>query len=58
MPPFEASIAALHLDLTDKANSLIKESIKRMPEDHILIAVHAIYLLIAGNFPKAICSVL
>jgi tetratricopeptide (TPR) repeat protein len=53
LPPFEASIAALHLDLIDKAISLIKESIKRMPEDHAFVAVHAMYLLIAGAITDA-----
>ena len=51
--PFEASIVAIHLDLTDKAISLVKEAIKRNPDEASLLAVYAMYLLIAGCFTDA-----
>lgn len=51
--PLEASIAAIHLGLTDKAISLVKEALKRDPENEWLIAVYAMYLLLAGQFTEA-----
>jgi tetratricopeptide (TPR) repeat protein len=49
----EASIAALHLGLTDKALSLAKEAVNRNPGDESLLAIYAMYLLIAGKFTEA-----
>jgi thioredoxin-like negative regulator of GroEL len=51
--PFEASIAAIHTGLTDKAISLVKEALKRDNKNESLIAVYAMYLLIAGKFTEA-----
>ena len=51
--PFEASIVAIKLELNEKALHLIQEAIKRSPEDEMFIAVHAMYLLISGNFTQA-----
>jgi len=48
--PIEASIAAMHLGLNDKALSLVEEALKRKPEDEYLLAIHAMYLLIDGKF--------
>ena len=51
--PFEASIVAMHLNLNDKAISLVKEAIKREPAEESYLAVYAMYLLIAGYFTDA-----
>lgn len=48
--PLEASIVAMHLGKIGKAIILIKEAIRRDPDDAELIAVHAMYLIIDGEF--------
>lgn len=51
--PFETSIVAAQSDDIEKAINLITEAIRRNHEDAEMVAVHAMYLAIRGDFRLA-----
>lgn len=52
--PMEASLEAMHLQDIDKAIYYSEESLKRKPNDYILMGNHAMNLLVAGKDDDAL----